>query len=94
LLRLLTGDPPELAARALEVFRAAEEGGYTLTSFDQVERTEAAGAILNLLDRDGIQLEDEGDLRPALEAAGIGELATFDKGLRRCAKFTLLPTPG
>ena len=83
LLRLLTGDPPELAARALEVFRGAEEGGYTLlvhplviaeafytlTSFYGAGRAEAVDALVALLDREGIQLEDAEDLLPALEEA-------------------------
>ena len=60
MLRLLTGDPPELAAQALEVFRGAEEGRYTLAvhplavaeafytlvSFYGVGRAKAAGALL------------------------------------------------
>lgn len=84
MLRLLTGDPPELAAQALEVFRGAEEGRYTLAvhplavaeafytlvSFYGVGRAKAAGALLDLLDREGVLLEDEEDLRPALEEAG------------------------
>lgn len=67
MLRLLTGDPPELAAQALEVFRGAEEGRYTLAvhplavaeafytlvSFYGVGRAKAAGALLDLLDREG-----------------------------------------
>jgi len=102
LLRLLTGEPPELASWALEVFRGAEQGRYTLTvhpfvvaeafytltSFYKVERAEAARAILDLLDRDGIQLEDEEDLRPALEDAGRGGLSLVDAFLMHRARRT------
>ena len=100
MLRLLTGDPPELAAQALEVFRGAEEGRYTLAvhplavaeafytlvSFYGVGRAEAAGALLDLLDREGVLLEDEEDLRPALEEAGKGGLSLVDAFLAHRAR--------
>ncbi|WP_244880525.1 MULTISPECIES: PIN domain-containing protein [Thermus] len=100
MLRLLTGDPPELAAQALEVFRGAEEGRYTLAvhplavaeafytlvSFYGVGRAEAAGALLDLLDREGVLLEDEEDLRPALEEAGKGGLSLVDAFLAQRAR--------
>jgi len=100
MLRLLTGDPPELAAQALEVFRGAEEGRYTLAvhplavaeafytlvSFYGVGRAEAAGALLDLLDREGVLLEDEEDLRPALEEAGKGGLSLVDPFLAHRAR--------
>ena len=86
MLRLLTGDPPELAAQALEVFRGAEEGRYTLVSFYGVGRAKAAGALLDLLDREGVLLEDEEDLRPALEEAGKGGLSLVDAFLAQRAR--------
>ena len=100
MLRLLTGDPPELAAQALEVFRGAEEGRYTLAvhpwavaeafytlvSFYGVGRAKAAGALLDLLDREGVLLEDEEDLRPALEEAGKGGLSLVDAFLAQRAR--------
>ncbi|WP_241374320.1 hypothetical protein, partial [Thermus arciformis] len=100
MLRLLTGDPPELAAQALEVFRGAEEGRYTLAvhplavaeafytlvSFYGVGRAEAAGALSDLLDREGVLLEDEEDLRPALEEAGKGGLSLVDAFLAQRAR--------
>ncbi|GAA6756796.1 PIN domain-containing protein [Thermus thalpophilus] len=100
LLRLLTGEPPELAARALEVFRGAEEGRYTLVahplvvaeafytlvSFYGAERAKAARALLDLLDRPGIVLEEEEDLRAALENAGKGGLSLVDLFLAHKAR--------
>ena len=99
-LRLLTGDPPEVAARAFEVFRGAEDGTYTLAahplvvaeafytlvSLYKAERAEAAQALLDLLDREGIFFEDEKDLRPALEAAGKGGLSLVDGFLAHRAR--------
>lgn len=70
ILRLLTNDPPELAAKSLEVFRGAEEGRYilrvhplvvaesfyTLRSFYQVPKQEVSQALRALLDRKGIEV--------------------------------------
>lgn len=102
LLRLLTGEPPALAEQALEVFRAAERGAhslvvhplvvaeafYTLTSFYGVDRSEAARALLDLIERDGIQVEDEEDLRFALEHAGQKGLSLVDAFLLHRARRT------
>ena len=92
LLRFLTGEPPELAAKALEVFRGAEEGRYrlrvhplvvaeafyTLRSFYEAPKGDAARALLELLDREGVELWEGEAVQAALEQAGKGGLSFVD----------------
>ncbi|WP_038056777.1 PIN domain-containing protein [Thermus amyloliquefaciens] len=123
ILRLLTGEPPELAERALQVFAGAEGGGYrlrvhplvvaeafyTLVSFYRVPKEEAARALGELLERDGVEVEEAEVCRLALEEAGrgplsfvdafllhrarLGGLATLDRALARRAREVLPQEP-
>lgn len=72
LLRLITGDPPELAQRALRLVERAELGEVTLRlsplvvvemvwvlgSFYRYSRTEIAEVLLPLVTAKGVGLED------------------------------------
>jgi predicted nucleic acid-binding protein len=92
LLRLLTGDPPPLAEKALRVFREAEEGRlflrvhplvvaeafYTLVSYYRANRKEAAETLLALLDRPGVEVEEGEAVTRALQEAGQGKLSFVD----------------
>lgn len=100
ILRLLTGEPPELARHALEVFRKAAAGEYvlavhplvvaeafhTLHSFYRVPKGEAACALLALLDRQGLEVREKDVLFQALREAGQGGLSLVDAYLVFLAK--------
>jgi predicted nucleic acid-binding protein len=100
ILRLLTGQPDNLAEKALEVFQKAEQGAYvlrthplvvaeafyTLTSFYRVSKGEAALALLELLDREGVELLDEEAVRQALNEAARGGLSFVDAFLLSCSQ--------
>ncbi len=91
-LRLLTGDPPELAQKALEVFRGAEAGKYTLRvhplvvaeafytlrSFYKLPRAEVTQALEELFNREGMEMLEEEAVRQALAEAGRGGLSFVD----------------
>jgi len=100
ILRLLTNDPPELAAKSLEVFRGAEEGRYilrvhplvvaesfyTLRSFYQIPKQEVSQALRALLDREGIEVLEEEAVYLALQEAGSGGLSFVDAFLSHSAE--------
>jgi predicted nucleic acid-binding protein len=102
LLRFLTGDPPPLAEQALGVFRGAEEGQlllkvhplvvaeafYTLVSYYGVAKGEAAEALLALLDRPGVEVEDGEALAYALREGARGSLSLVDAFLLHRAEAT------
>jgi len=71
-LRFLTGDPPDMAARALELMDRAEKGDiglrvshlviaeivWVLSSFYKYAKTQIAEALISFLGADGIFVED------------------------------------
>lgn len=106
LLRLLTGEPPELAEKALQVFAGAEGGAYrlavhplvvaeafyTLVSFYRVPKGEAAQALWGLLDREGVEVVEAEACRLALEEVGRGSLSFVDAFLLHRAGLEGLAT--
>lgn len=100
ILRLLTGEPPELARHAMEAFRRAEGGRYvlvvhplvvaeafyTLVSFYQMTKGEAAHALLALLDRKGVEVRERDEVLQVLRAVGRGRLSFVDTYLVFSAK--------
>lgn len=73
LLRLLTGDPPDMASRALELARAAERGEvrlklaalvvaevvWVLGSFYRFDRRRIAEVVASLVTAEGVEVEHE-----------------------------------
>jgi len=106
LLRLLTGEPPHLAEKALSVFAGAEGGAYrllvhplvvaeafyTLVSFYRVPKAEAAQALWALLDREGVEVLEGEACRLALEETGRGPLSFVDAFLLNRAGLEGLAT--
>ncbi|WP_236682787.1 PIN domain-containing protein [Thermus filiformis] len=92
LLRFVTGEPEELAKKALLVFQKAEEGRfllkvhplvvaeafYTLVSFYKAEKGQAAETLLALLDRPGVEVLEGDAVFQALQEAGKGGLSFVD----------------
>lgn len=80
LLRLLTGDPPELAQRALKLVQKAEQGEVTLklspivvaeiiwvlSSFYKYSRTQIAEVLIPFVTAEGIVLEEAEQVIAAL----------------------------
>lgn len=73
LLRLLTGDPPDMATRALELARSAERGEvrlklaalvvaevvWVLGSFYRFDRRRIAEVVASLVTAEGVEVEQE-----------------------------------
>jgi predicted nucleic acid-binding protein len=89
LLRFLSGEPPAQAAAARKLFQHAENGEvilevptmivaeayYTLVSFYEVGRKEAAGKLALLLQQRGVKLHDASPMLTALgwlQTANVG----------------------
>lgn len=102
ILRLLTGEPPELAQQALEVFAEAETGQYilrvhplvvaeafyTLRSFYKLPKAAVAQSLLELFDREGLELQEEEAVRYALQEAAHNSLSYVDAHLLQSAHNT------
>jgi predicted nucleic acid-binding protein len=86
LVRHLTGDPPEMAARATACLKAesellltdlvAAETVYVLESFYETPRNEVAEAVRSL-----VAFDAEGYLVACAESTGVGKIASFDPSL-------------
>jgi predicted nucleic acid-binding protein len=73
ILRLLVGDPPEMAARAAELMKAVERGevalrvddiivaevAWVLRSFYRYEPQQIAATLLEFLAQDGIEVSED-----------------------------------
>lgn len=80
ILRLLTGDPPELARQALGIFQRAASGEvvlklhpvtvaemvYTLKSFYRLSLEPISNQLLALLDQDGLEVHEQRAVECAL----------------------------
>ncbi len=80
LLRLLTGDPPDMANRALELARSAERGEvrlklaalvvaevvWVLGSFYRFDRRRIAEVVASLVTAEGVEVEQEEEVLAAL----------------------------
>lgn len=80
LLRLLTGDPPDMATRALELARSAERGEvrlklaalvvaevvWVLGSFYRFDRRRIAEVVASLVTAEGVEVEQEEEVLAAL----------------------------
>jgi predicted nucleic acid-binding protein len=84
LIRHLTGDPPEMAARATALLAGDEpllladlvfaECIYVLESFYEVPRARVALLMRSALSMDGLEVTDSGLLRRALEVYEVDRL--------------------
>lgn len=100
LLRFLAGQPPAQAEGAKKLFLRAANGAavlelvpfivaeafYTLTSFYKVERKEAAGQLLTLLQQPGIKVRDEYAVLTALAALEFTNVSFADAYLAALAE--------
>lgn len=100
LLRLLTGDPPELAQRALKLFQKAEEGEVTLklspivvaeivwvlSSFYKYSRTEIAEVLIPFATAEGIVLEEAEQVIAALNQMARVNVDFIDAFLAEIAR--------
>ena len=98
LLRLITGDPPELAQRALKLVERAELGEVTLRlsplvvvemvwvlgSFYRYSRTQIAEVLLPLVTAKGVGLEDA-QVVPALDRMATANVDFIDAFLAETA---------
>lgn len=80
LLRLLTGDPPDMASRALELARSAERGEvrlklaplvvaevvWVLGSFYRFDRRRIAEVVASVVTAEGVEVEQEEEVLAAL----------------------------
>ncbi len=98
LVRHLTGDPPDMAARASR-FLASEsnlmltdlvvaETAYVLESFYEAPREQVAGAIRSMIAFDSIVCVDPALLLRAIEVYEVDRLDFADAYLVACAEST------
>lgn len=80
-LRFITGEPPEMAAQALELMTRAENGEvclrlphlvvaeavWVLSSFYQFTKREIADTLISFIDADGIQIDNSDLVIQALQ---------------------------
>lgn len=92
IIRFLTGDPPDLAQEAKRVFQEAESGHhrlkvhplvvaeafYVLTSYYGQAEPEVAQKLIELLDREGLEVLEADALHFALKNIGQGGLSLID----------------
>lgn len=98
LVRHLTGDPPELAARASRYLSAADdlllpdlilaEVAYVLESFYRVPRPEVAVLLRDVLAFEPVRVADPGLLSRAVEVYDVDRLDFADAYLVACAERT------
>ncbi|MBD2578643.1 PIN domain-containing protein [Oscillatoria sp. FACHB-1406] len=100
LLRLLTGEPPELAQRALRLVQRAERGEVTLrlspmvvaeiiwvlSSFYRYSRTEIAEVLLPLIVAEGIIAEQAEQTIAAIERMAAVNVDFMDAFLAEVAR--------
>ena len=98
LVRHLTGDPPEMAARATAYLRSeaavlltdlvAAETVYVLESFYEAPREQVAQAIRSLIGLDTVICVDSALLRRAIEVYETDRLDFAEAYLVACAEST------
>jgi predicted nucleic acid-binding protein len=98
LVRHLTGDPPEMAARATDYLRAetrllltdlvAAETVYVLESFYEAHREEVAQALRSLLGLDTVSCVDSALLLRAIEVYETDRIDFAEAYLVACAEST------
>jgi len=100
LLRLLTGDPPELAQRALKLVQKAEQGEVTLklspivvaeiiwvlSSFYKYSRTQIAEVLIPFVTAEGIVLEEAEQVIAALNQMARVNVDFIDAFLAEIAR--------
>lgn len=100
LLRHLTGDPPDLAARATEYLRSAErllladlivaETVYVLESFYRAPREQVAEAMRSLIAFDSIDCVDPALLLRAIQVYELDRIDFADSYLVACAESSAI----
>jgi predicted nucleic-acid-binding protein len=98
LVRHLTGDPPEMAARATTYLRSetellladliAAETVYVLESFYETPREEVARAVQSLIASDSVVCVDPALLLRAIEVYEIDRIDFAEAYLIACAEST------
>ncbi len=102
LLRFLTGEPPQLAARALRLMQRAEQGEITLrlspivvaevvwvlSSFYRYSRAQIADILLPLIASDGIALDELQQVTAALNLMASANVDFIDAYLAEVARKT------
>lgn len=100
LLRFLTGDPPDLAQRALRLIQQAERGEVTLKlspivvaevvwvlgSFYRYPRNQIAEVLLPLVTAEGIVLEESEQVVAALDRMATANVDFIDAYLAEVAR--------
>jgi predicted nucleic acid-binding protein len=100
LLRFLTGDPPELAARATGLLEKAEQSGvplrvhsvvvaetvWVLQSFYGYSRDEISGALVPLLEQPALRVEGARVVTQALETMATSNVDFADALLATTAR--------
>lgn len=100
LLRLITGDPPEMAQRALRLVEQAELGEVTirlsplvvaemvwvLASFYRYPRTQIAEVLLPLVSARGVSLEEAEQVVAALDRMATANVDFIDAFLAETAR--------
>ncbi|EEG78002.1 PIN domain-containing protein [Dethiobacter alkaliphilus] len=100
LLRFITGDPPEMARKALSLFRRAEAGEvslclsvlvmaeavWTLTSFYRYSKQEVSDVLIPLINADGILAEEPELLLEALTQMTAQNIDFVDAYLAAAAR--------
>ena len=100
LLRLITGDPPEMAQRALRLVEQAELGEVTiklsplvvaemvwvLGSFYRYPRTQIAEVLLPLVSARGVSLEEAEQVMAALDRMATANIDFIDAFLAETAR--------
>jgi predicted nucleic acid-binding protein len=102
LLRFLTGEPPELAERALRLIQRAEKGEinlklspivvaeivWVLSSFYRYSRTQIAEVLLPLIASDGISCDEIQQVTAALSLMASANVDFIDAYLAEIARYT------
>ncbi|MBW4477639.1 MAG: type II toxin-antitoxin system VapC family toxin [Tolypothrix brevis GSE-NOS-MK-07-07A] len=102
LLRFLTGEPPELAERALRLIQRAEQGEinlklspivvaeivWVLSSFYRYSRTQIAEVLLPLIASDGISCDEIQQVTAALSLMASANVDFLDAYLAEIARYT------
>jgi predicted nucleic acid-binding protein len=102
LLRFLTGEPPELAERALRLIQRAEKGEinlklspivvaeivWVLSSFYRYSRTQIAEVLLPLIASDGISCDEIQQVTAALSLMASANVDFLDAYLAEIARYT------
>lgn len=98
LVRHLTGDPPEMAARATAYLRSeagllltdlvVAETVYVLESFYEAPRDQVAGSMRSLLGLDTVSCVDSALLRRAIEVYETDRVDFAEAYLVACAEST------